>query len=769
MKMTVSYEWLCDLVKDLDKKNPEEIGLALTAIGAETEDITLLEYGKTCLLAKIIEITPLNKVSKLSVQTSQGTYTVVSNSKKLALHDYVIFAPLNTKIFGDITVSAKEIEGVKTEGLLLALENLGIETKSSDVCILGQDSIQAQQLFEAFCSLDAIYTLEIPGNRPDWLSVRELARALSISFDLELIPTKHSTTTQGACDFPIKLQSDRCTRYSLTKISRIDSTKTPAMIQKRLHLLGMRPINYLVDLSNAIMLELGQPTHAFDAKKIEGAIIIRQAEDGEQLTLLDDTIVTLSKDDLLICDEKKILALAGIMGGKDSGVDENTSEIYLESAAFNGVWIRRSAKRLGLKTESSLRFEKNIGSQLVLQAQQQFAHSISQHINNLTISDCEDIYPNPTQAHVISLTTKDINNYLGTNIEDSFIEKIIEKLDCQVENSSDKWIIHSTRNDLKIKEDIIEEIARFYGYDNIPSTNYRPSAIQLNPEKSFDEKIRPILRGMGLSEAVTVAFRSKEQQAFYHLSEQNAVTILNPLNNDWTELRTHLFDGLLEVLKININKAFEKKIMFSEIASVFTKIDDEKFHEEKHLAFIVSQEQENYVKALNYLNNILAYAKTTTIQTKKADHLPFLHPLNSFELYIDQTYLGFFGEIHPAIVEKLDLSDKKEFAAPVIGELNFDLLKAYGTKSISITAIPELPPILRDITLCVSSDTLGYNIASELKNKNALLKEVEFISAFQNEKLKESKKKNISLRLRFESNKPINTQEIDDFIKELLK
>ncbi len=265
MKMTVSYEWLCDLVKDLDKKTPEQIGLALTSIGAENENTSILDFN--CDLAEITDISTLKKLSKINVKTSKGEFVVVSNSQNLEIGQYVIFAPNGSKIFGDIIVSARQIEDIKTEGLLLALENLGIESKSLDIAFLGKDKKIAQELFDAYTKLDAIYTLDVPGNRADWLSVRELARALAIHFDLELKEYYYDLSRNGICDKKIQIQSDRCNRYSLTKISNISPKQTPAHIQKRLYLLGMRPINFLVDMSNFAMLELGQPTHAFDAKK----------------------------------------------------------------------------------------------------------------------------------------------------------------------------------------------------------------------------------------------------------------------------------------------------------------------------------------------------------------------------------------------------------------------------------------------------------------------------------------------------------------------
>ena len=773
MKMTVSYEWLCDLVQDLDKKSPEELGLSLTALGAETEEINILNYGTTTELGEIISIKEIDdKLSSLSVKTSTGTYALISNSKVLEIGEHVIYAPIGSKIFGDIIVSSREMAGIKTEGLLLALENLGIEAKSADIVFLGKDKKIAQDLFKTYCGQDAIYTLEVPGNRADWLSVRGLALSLAIYHKLNLNKKTQVFKAQGTCNFPIKIESDRCFRYSLTHIKGVGASLTPAQMQKRLYLLGMRPINYFVDISNIIMLEIGQATHAFDLKKVHGSIIVRQAKEGEKMVLLDESEITLSANDLLICDEKKILALAGIMGSLDSGVDESTTEIYLESASFSGVWVRRSSKRLGIKTESSLRFEKNITPELVELAHEAICSAIHTQYPNAQISEMVDIYPHPSEKYSFEVSPEDIRVYLGApDISNDFIQDVIVKLGCTCDISKEKWLVSPSgeRRDLRIKEDIMEEVARFYGYDNIPSSSYRPSKVQLNPEKSFDEKIRPLLRGMGLSEAMTIVFRSVEQKNFYNLDKENVVAILNPLNSEWTELRSHLFDGIMESVKINMSKAFEKNVALSEIGSVFSK-EGEEFIEEKLLAFVIAHETSPYEKALNILNNILQYAKVPNTSAKRIDsnNYPYLHPLNAFEIMADGEKLGVFGEIHPALLEKLDLSDKKDFPSPVVCELSFKILEKYSMVAHSLQKLNELPPIFRDLTLSVPHDLLGINLIADLKAKNELIKDIEFMSVFQNEKLKEMNKKNITLKLRFESEEAINAQEIDQFIKNLI-
>ncbi len=755
MKMTVSYEWLCSLAEGLKEKSIEEVGLGLTSIGAETEHISVLKFD--CLCAEIMEVKPLGKLSSVKVKTSKGEFTAVSNSPALAEGEFVIFAENGSEIFGGITVQPREIEGVKTDGLLLALENLGIEQKSADIFYL--DKNNPQEDFSVYTAEDAVYTLDVPGNRPDWLSVRELARALAVKFGCDLKEYDFNYKSGGDFALPVNIQSERCVRYALAKISNIKKSETAALIKKRLYLLGMRPVNYLVDLSNAAMLELGQPTHAFDADKIKGAVNIRQAMDGEKMTLLDGSEISLSSEDLLICDEEKILALAGIMGGLDSGVDEGTTSVYLESASFNGVYVRRSAKRLGLKTESSLRFEKNISPALVLLAEKY----ICKQLDGADISEIKDVYPNPIAAEPVYTSPEEINSYLGADIDGEFIKDVIIKLGCTCDNSNKIWKIEPNpiRSDLRIKEDIMEEAARFYGYDNIPAKAYRPSQVKLNPEKSFDEKIRPILRGMGLSEAVTTAFRSEEQRNLYGL--KNQAEILNPLNSDWTELRTHIFDGLIESIKNNIDKAFEHNVLLSETASVFSKKDGV-FHEQKNLAFAVSCEGGAYGKALNYFKNILAYAKVQNISAEKSGE-GFLHPLNSFDVYADGVYLGFFGELNPVLADKLSL--KK--ITPVVCELNFEMLEKYASKSAPVQRIPELPPVFRDITLTVGGAVQGINIVKSLKDENPMIKDIEFLSVFQNAKLKEQNQKNISLRLRFESDKPADAQEIDNFIKDMLK
>ncbi|MGL4561189.1 MAG: phenylalanine--tRNA ligase subunit beta, partial [Brevinema sp.] len=770
MKMTVSYEWLCDLVQDLDQQSPEDIGLALTALGAETEDISILNYGKNIELGEVVQLKTLLKNNIVTIKTNTKTYQTISNSTQLSVGDFVMFAPVGSLIFGDKKVTAREIDEIKTDGLLIALENLGIEKKSNDIIILGKNKTIAESYYNTYIAVDAIYTLDVPGNRADWLSVRGLARALSIYFHLELKNIPKIISNSNEIDIEISIESERCNRYAIRKISNIQNTSSSPLFQKRLLLLGMRPIDYIVDLTNIVMLETGQPTHAFDADHITDNIIVRQAKNGEVLTLLDEKEIILSDDDLVICSGEKILALAGIMGGLHSGVSAKTTSIYLESASFNGVWIRRSAKRLGLKTESSLRFEKNITAELVPQASEYIAY----HYKNADISPLKELYPITVPRYEIKCTPDDIRKYLGVHqIDDAFMANIITKIGCELQTQSHHWTIipSGERNDLCIKEDIIEEIARFYGYDHIPASVYRPSGIFLNPNKSFDEKIRPLLRGMGLNEAVTVVFRSPDTRSFYNINSSEIVPILNPLNTEWTELRTHLFDGLLSVLRLNTSKAFEKNLSFSEIANVFKKTSSTgEFIEEKKLAFIVSNEKNPYEKGLNILQNILKYAKVSHISAVRVHHkFSFLHPLNAFELMCDGKSIGFFGEIHPELHQKCDLSDNKQFPSPVVCEILFEVLKNSSEEKKHLQPINELPPIMRDITLSINEEMLGLNLEQMMKNKNKNLKEVSFVSVFQDQKLKDLGKKNLSLRLRFEPSEGLDAKDIDKFIHELLE
>ncbi|MGL5721546.1 MAG: phenylalanine--tRNA ligase beta subunit-related protein, partial [Brevinema sp.] len=365
MKMTVSYEWLCALVPGLEQQKPAELTDVFTALGAETEDFRPINLGQYCQLAEVSSIKPLEgKNICVSVKVGAKSYQTVSNSKRLKEGDFVLFVPVGGKIFGNRTVEAKTVNGVTTEGLLSALEYLGIEDKSPDIFIFPNPKT-AEEDFKTLISEDAVYVLDVSGNRPDWLSVAGLARALSIYYKLPLKLSQPLYKEGSLKSVPVAIESERCFRFSARLIDGITIEPSPMLIQKRLHLLGMRPINNMVDFSNHIMLETGQPSHAYDASSVSGGFVIRQAKKGEKVVLLGgDKEITLTEDDLLICDKEKVLALAGIMGGAYSKVTPETKAVILESASFHGVHVRRTAKRIGLKTESSSRYEKNIASSL---------------------------------------------------------------------------------------------------------------------------------------------------------------------------------------------------------------------------------------------------------------------------------------------------------------------------------------------------------------------------------------------------------------------
>ncbi|MGL5722313.1 MAG: phenylalanine--tRNA ligase beta subunit-related protein, partial [Brevinema sp.] len=437
-------------------------------------------------------------------------------------------------------------------------------------------------------------------------------------------------------------------------------------------------------------------------------------------------------------------------------VTPETKAVILESASFHGVHVRRTAKRIGLKTESSSRYEKNIASSLAETADALFAS----YFPNANIASKSEVIKHDPEPVTISVTPDLVRQKLGTDaLSDEFIKKTWEGLGCTVKTGG-TWLVTvpQERFDLAIPEDLIEEAARFYGYNNIEPKNYRPSAGNLNPETPFADKIRPLLRGMGVHEAVTLSFRSPEDRKEFSIEKQ-AVAIENPLTEDFSELRTYIFDGLVKTLAVNKKKAFVSDLAFSEIARVFSR-ENGAFVEEKHIAFALSNENA-YDKGLNILNSLAHYAKWEW--TTASAHLPFLHPNNAFVLMNGDKMIGFFGALHPNIEEACDLENV------VVCELDFDVLAAAASVKKPVASPGLQPPVLRDITLSAFADSSAHNIAQQLKGMNADLKDVDFVGVYQNAKLVAEGKKNLTLRLRFESDESLKGESIDSFIAELLK
>lgn len=750
MKTKANYEWLCSYIPQLKEKTPQEVADALTALGAETEEMKVFDFSGL-KLGKIIAVEEKNNKTFAVIESENQKYTAPIN-QKIPAGNYVPFSCQDNRTY------------------LQSFASLGIEEADYEFIVLSANAVQAEKDFRILTKCDTLYTLEIPGNRPDWLSVKGLAQSLAVYLDLEFLSETPVISKETEEIFPIDVQTSLCTRYSIRKINGISAGASDILTQKRLMLLGMRPINSIVDAGNIVMLGNGQPTHAFDAAKVKGRLIVRTAQNGETLTLLNEKTINLHPDDLIICDEEKILALAGIMGGRDSGISSDTTDILLESGSFNAAAIRRSSKRHGIKTESSLRFEKNISSSLVREAS-----NLITSILTRTGGSCSRFNEinHSTSAPVILFDPEKARSFLGApDINDAFIKQTLLKLGCTLEKENNIWNIQppKDRQDLKADVDLIEEIARFYGYNNIPIQTYRPKAFNLNPEKRFEDKIRPLLRGMGVSEAVTISFRSPREREFFQIPDADVINILNPLSSDHTELRMYLFDGLLKSIAHNKTKAFVNSCGFSEAGKVFRK-NGARFIEEKKLAFAVSREQNPYTKGITILDNILEYAKCLPLSSPIDRKVyPFLHPENSFELQWNNEILGFFGEIHPLVAEKLDLSDKKNFPAPVVCELNLELLEVAAQTPVKTMPISEFPPVLRDVTLSIPAKIQGRTLVEEIKKMHPNLKEIEFISIFTNEKLKAEQKKNISLRLRFEAdNQSLKGEEIDAFVIKLIQ
>ncbi|MCL4244923.1 MAG: phenylalanine--tRNA ligase subunit beta, partial [Candidatus Dadabacteria bacterium] len=568
--MIISLNWLKEYVDF--SVSPEELADRLTMSGLEVESI---EYtGKALENVVVAEILDMGKhpdADKLSlcrVTDGENEYPIVCGASNMKTGDKVALAKTGTvlppgpKFPEGITIKKAKIRGQVSEGMLCAENELGLGTESDGIMILPPGAVPGTRLIDEIGINDVLLEIGITPNRPDCLSVvgaaREVAAILSGTAGYPETPVKESGAPVG--DYvSVEIQSpEKCPRYTCRVISGVKIGPSPGWMKARLESSGIRSINNVVDVTNYVLIELGQPLHAFDYDLVKGKkIVVRQAEDGETITTLDGVERKLAADDLLICDGERAVALAGVMGGADTEVTEGTTNILLESAYFSPDTVRKTARKTGLKSESSYRFERGVDPEGVVKALDRAAALIAELSGGEVAAGRIDEYPVKIEPAVVSVTGARVNAILGTDISEDEIISIQERLGLELlsaENGVLTFKVPTYRVDLTREIDVIEETARLYGYDNVPVTL---PAVAMKTElqggvRTVQAKFKDVFTANGFYEAVNYSFEDEELLALF--SPGKALPILNPISKDGAVMRTSLTAGLVKNVLLNLSR-----------------------------------------------------------------------------------------------------------------------------------------------------------------------------------------------------------------------
>lgn len=763
--MKISYNWLKEYIgADI---LPHELADKLTMIGLEVESIE--ELGKDIKGVVVAEIVSKEKhpnadrLSFCKVKTDKGVHEIVCGANNMNAGDFVALALPGASLPKGINIEKTKIRGVTSEGMMCSEVELGFKDTSEGIMILQKDLKLGEDILTALDIKDFIFDVNVTPNRADCLSIIGIAREAAAAFNkqMQVSKCKLQETDKKVKDL-ISVTIDEpelCHRYTARVIEDVTVKDSPDWLKKRLTNLGIRPINNIVDITNYVMLEYGQPLHAFDYDKIaDKKIIVRKSKRGEGIATLDDVKRALDEGVLVIADSKTPAAIAGIMGGEGSEVASNTKNILLESAYFEPANIRKTSKSIGLSTESSYRFERGIDIDGVPNALNKAAELISELAGGKIAKGFIDEYPKPYKPLNIKFRSKKVNEILGTNLEEKDIEICLARLGFSFDKSTGTVVPPCFRVDIKMEADLIEEIARINGYDNIPITIPK-AELTAGTKTNIDiliDRIKGFLVNNGFLEAINYSFISPSLLSITETSAHNSIKLLNPLSEEQSVMRKSLIPGLLSNLRYNINHKNLDLRLF-ETGPIFNQKDN--ISEEKtFVSGLISglrmseqglmwgKDHVDFFDMKGIMENLLGIIDIKDFAFEPKKDISYLHPGRSCSIAVNKINIGILGEIHPSVSDKLDLKQPA-----YVFELDIDKIASLWQGQKTFKQIPCYPSIVRDIALIIDNKVSFRELADTIISMDIkLVEDVKTFDVYYGKNIPEGKK-SVALRLIYRS------------------
>ena len=782
--MLVPIEWLKDYI-DLDVTTEEFCDrMIMSGSNLETcehfcEEMENVVVGKIEKIEKHpdadkLVVCMLNVGKEEPVQIVTGAQNVFEGALvPVALHKSRIPGPLHgqPKQEGGVKITKGKLRGVESFGMLCSAEELGFEDKvvpvahKDGIWILEGDYELGQDFAEALGLKQAVVDFEITPNRPDCLAMVGMAREASATFkkpftypDTDIKDENGKGETKDYVSVDIK-NPESCKRYVARIVTDVKVEQSPWWLQKRLMYAGMRPINNIVDITNFVMLEYGQPIHAFDINQVKGGrIIVENAAEGEKFVTLDNNERTLTKDMLLIKDEERGIAIAGVMGGLNSEIEEDTTTIIVESANFSGDSVRATSKKLGLRTEASSRFEKGIDPNLCEAAADRVCRLIELIGAGKVCRGSVDNYPNPETAKTIDIRVDRINHVLGIDITREDMVSMLESLEIKVEGSGNVMTVTppTVRQDLLEEEDYIEEVARLYGYDKLPVTLPKGNCeAGISDERALRDLTRNSLCGMGLNEIQTYSFVSPKGVDNVRIDEDSweraFVKLINPLGEENSVMRTILTPNMMEVLARNYSRNIDKVKAF-EIGNTFmaNMLNEEELPDEQYsLCIGMYGKNDDFFSLKGIVEELLKVLGIKGAVFEAESEYGVYHPGRCARIAVpsgrqgaedaDILYdeLGIMGEIHPDVAENYGMDGVRIYCC----ELMFDAIMRHADTEIVYTPLPKYPSTSRDIALLVDEDMAVGKIEEVIrKHGKKILENVKLFDVYRGKQVEEGKK-----------------------------
>ncbi|MCM3587596.1 phenylalanine--tRNA ligase subunit beta [Mesobacillus maritimus] len=792
--MLVSYKWLQEYV-DLSGVSAEELGEKITKSGIEVEGVETLNEGlRGVVVGHVLECEKHPNAEKLNKTLvdigAEEPVQIICGAPNVAKGQKVAVATVGAVLPGNFKIKKAKLRGEVSNGMICSLQELGIEAKlvakeySEGIFVFPEDTEVGQDALALLGRDDQILELGLTPNRADCLSMLGVGYEVGaiLGKDVKLPEPAPTTASEKAADYikvNVEAKEDN-PLYVAKVIKNVKIGPSPLWMQSRLMAAGIRPHNNVVDITNYILLEYGQPLHAFDYDLLGSKeILVRRAKQGEEITTLDDAKRTLSEDHLVITNGTDPVALAGVMGGANSEVNADTTTVLLESAYFTGPVIRKSSKDHGLRSEASARYEKGVDPERVHPAAERAAELMAKYAGGEVLEGSVVADTLSVEPAVVSVTLEKINRVIGAEVSMQQVEDIFAKLkfESTVDNDTITVTVPTRRGDITIEEDLIEEVARLYGYDNVPKTLPIGASTpgKLSEYQQKRRLVRRFLEGAGLYQAVTYSLTSKDKATQYALEKRDPVELAMPMSEDRSLLRLSIVPQLLEVLKYNLARQTDSMAVY-ETGAVFLKQDGEDLPlEEEHLAAAVTGLWENHqwqgekkpvdfyvVKGI--LEGMFAKLGLEDKIAFAAAEKDGMHPGRTAEVSLNGEVIGFVGQVHPTVQKDLDLKETYVF------ELNLKAVLEAGTEPLQYQAIPRYPSITRDIALVVDKNKTAaelQNIIVEVGGK--LLKDVYVFDLYEGERMEEGKK-SIAFSLKyFDPEKTLTDEDIAKTHEKVLK
>nr|WP_288700868.1 phenylalanine--tRNA ligase subunit beta [uncultured Romboutsia sp.] len=754
--MLVPLKWLRDYV-DIDI-DTQEFADMMTMTGSKVEKVDF--FGKetngveVCKILEIEQHPDADRLKVTKVEVANGEILqIVTNATNIKVGDYVPVARIGAVLPGDFKIKKGKLRGVLSEGMFCGAEELTIPSafvedhKKDGIYILDhQDSFElGMDVRDVLGINDALIEFEITSNRPDCRSIIGIAREAAVTLGKEL---KYPEIKVQACDeemsFEIDIQTDLCKRYCGRVVKDVKVGPSPYWMQRKLIEAGMRPISNIVDITNYVMLELGQPLHAFDLDDIKyNKMTVKMAEEGEKFTTLDGVERTLTSDMLVIGNQDKTLDLAGIMGGENSEIKDTTTSIFIEGASFAKENIRATSKKLGLRTEASSRFEKGIDINLAEEAVNRACQLIEELGCGTVLNGMLDYYPQKEEVQKVTVNPVRINKLLGVNVPmDQFIN-ILESLEFKCNLVSSEVLeleVPTFRLDITEDADILEEIARIYGYNNIPSASLEGNAtagVKTDKQK-FIDNVKSNSIACGLNEILTYSFVSPRGVDKINLpandEKRNFVKIMNPLGEETSVMRTTLIPNMLDVISTNISHKVEEVSAF-ECGNTFIPQEGLPIETKKYCVGMYGKEVDFFVlKGVieSVLNNVGLKGYEIEPETT---NLTF-HPGRCAKIVYNNIYIGTFGELHPDVIENYNLGQRV-----YVAEINIDTVFENLNLTKSYNPLPKYPSTSRDIALIVKDEVFVKQIEDIIKaNGEDLVESYKLFDVYKGAQIEEGHK-----------------------------